>query len=143
MNGKKSLAIIIPLLLVGFFIHKGFFNKIPGGVKDTVFESVQIFNTAIRLHEKDISVPIDEKFLKSIQSLSSKTDYLRQKYSDSPEIDNCLNYIDLYNNQVLNIFTRVNGTILLTDFYNTEDYDRDSDENFKTLDLMMKVCSVR
>ena len=140
MNGKKRIAIIIPVFLLVFVLHKILSSKIPSEVKDMAFKSVQIFNTAIESHKQDTSMEINQKYLEDIRVINSKIDNLRQEYLDSPEIDDCLNYINLYNNQVLNIFTKVNATILLKDFYSIEDYDQDANENLKTQDSMMKRC---
>jgi hypothetical protein len=117
-----------------------FFTKVPSEVNDIATESTEIFSSAIDAYTKDASVPINESFLHSIKGLSSKTAYLRQKYPDSPEINNCLTYIDSYNHQVLNMFTKVNETILLKDYYGTEDFNQDANENLKTRGLMIKSC---
>ncbi|MBE9176822.1 hypothetical protein IQ225_18535 [Synechocystis salina LEGE 06155] len=142
MNSKKRLAIIVSTFLLGFIGYRIFFNKIPGEVKSLTFESIKAFNTPINIYQENPSLPINGSYLQSIKDLSDKTAYFGQKYPDNPEINNCLDYIDSYNNQVLNIFTKINQTIVLSGFYELDDFEQDSTENLQTQDLMLKACGI-
>lgn len=142
MDSKKRIAIIVPIFLLGIIVYRVFFNKIPGEVKSLTFESIEVFSDSVGIYQENPSLPLNQRYLESIKDLSGKIAYFRQKYPDNPEINNCLDYIDSYNNQVLNIFTKINQTILLTGFYELDDLEQDSTENLKTQDSMLKACGI-